>query len=90
MFELEQPYPAFAESADDAYEGNCRSHIARAAPQMADSGNQKIFLPPGSGQSRFAPPSYYYFASKSGVTPSWVIDELYRASSHNPYRRISQ
>jgi hypothetical protein len=84
MFDLsDQRYPGFAESPDDAYEGHCRIDIPRAAGQRADNANQKIFLPPGSSQSRFAPPSYYYLASKSGGTPSWVIDELNRGRSLN-------
>jgi len=74
MFEMSDRFsPVFPESADEAYENNRSLNINRVIPQMADGGNQKIFLPP---QSRFAPPSYYYLASKSGVVPSWVIDEL--------------
>ena len=74
MFEMsDRFYPVFPESADEAYENNRSLNINRVIPQMADGGNQKIFLPP---RSRFAPPSYYYLASKSGVVPSWVIDEL--------------
>lgn len=71
----------FDESADDTNDNNPPLNIYRVAPRSGDGGNQKIFLPPGSGQSRFAPPSYYYLASKSGVTPSWVIDEMHRVHS---------
>jgi hypothetical protein len=39
---------------------------------------QKIFLPRGSAQSRFEPPSYYYDASDSGVLPRWAVDEACR------------
>jgi len=84
MFEMsEQLHPGFAESVDDAYDSNRRLDICRTAPQFTVGGNQKIFLPPGSGQSRFAPPSYYYLASKNGFTPSWVVDDLQRARSLN-------
>jgi hypothetical protein len=33
----------------------------------------KILLPPRPGQSRFAPPQYYYPASRSGVVPSTML-----------------
>ena len=33
----------------------------------------KILLPPRPGQSRFAPPQYYYPASRSGVVPSTTL-----------------
>jgi hypothetical protein len=83
MFEMsERLSRVFPESADEAYEDDASLNVYHAA-QMPDQSNQKIFLPPGSGQSRFAPPSYYYLASKGGVTPSWVIDELHRARSFN-------
>jgi hypothetical protein len=42
------------------------------ALQMGDNAEQKIFLQP-SAQSRFAPPQYYYPASRSGAVPSWAI-----------------
>jgi len=84
MFEVStQLYPAFAESTEEACENNRAFNIYHASPQMADGSNQKIFLPREPGQSRFAPPSYYYLASKTGATPSWVIDELHRARSLN-------
>jgi hypothetical protein len=74
MFDMSDRFsPVFPESADEAYGNNHSLNINRVILQMADGGRQKIFLPP---QSRFAPPSYYYLASKSGVVPSWVIDEL--------------
>jgi hypothetical protein len=45
----------FAESADEATDDNPPLNICRVAALMEGGGNQKIFLPPGSGQSRFAP-----------------------------------
>jgi hypothetical protein len=84
MFEIcNQPYPVCTESVDEAYDNNNAGNISLAAPLVTDGTDQKIFLPPGSGQSRFAPPSYYYLASKSGVMPSWVIDQLHRAQDLN-------
>jgi hypothetical protein len=84
MFEMSEKFhPGFAESADETYDTYRRLETCRTAPQLVLGGHQKIFLPPGSGQSRFAPPSYYYLASRSGVTPSWVIDELHRTRSLN-------
>jgi hypothetical protein len=38
-----------------------------------DTSPQKIFLPRGSAETRFAPRQYYYLASKSGVVPSWAV-----------------
>jgi hypothetical protein len=83
MFEISnQRHSISAENADAAYE-NVRREFCHAPPQMSDGDNQKIFLSPGTAQSRFAPPSYYYLASKSGVTPSWVIAEHHRTRSLN-------
>jgi hypothetical protein len=82
MFDMsDRVSDVFGESANEATENNLPLNIYRVHARMADGDYQKIFLPPGSGQSRFAPPSYYYLASKSGVTPSWVIDEMQRANS---------
>jgi hypothetical protein len=84
MFETsEQLYHGFAESADETYDADRRLDTCRTPPQLMPGAYQKIFLPPGSGQSRFAPPSYYYLASRSGVMPSWVIDELHRTRRLN-------
>ena len=43
------------------------------APQMGEQADRKVFLPQHSGQSRFAPPQYYYEASKTGAVPSWAV-----------------
>jgi hypothetical protein len=50
-------------------EGNC-AHPGRSG---ADTGPQKIFLPRGSAETRFAPRQYYYLASNTGVVPSWAV-----------------
>jgi hypothetical protein len=50
-----------------------REHdIASLSRWTANGAQQKIFLPRGSAESRFAPRQYYYLASKSGVIPSWA------------------
>jgi len=38
----------------------------------------KIYLPRGSAQGKCGPQPYYYFASKSGAVPSWMIDDIMR------------
>ena len=40
--------------------------------------SRKIFLPRGSAQAEFGPQPYFYFASKSGAVPSWMINEITR------------
>ena len=77
MFEMSDLFsPVFPESADEVYDNNRPLNIDHVIPQRTDTINQKIFLPRGSGQSRFEPQPYYYLASKSGAMPSWAIDEL--------------
>jgi hypothetical protein len=44
-----------------------------AGAPIKDTGSQKIFLPRGSAETRFAPRQYYYLASKSGAVPSWAV-----------------
>jgi hypothetical protein len=44
--------------------------LAASAGELTEASAEKIFLPRGTGESRFAPPQYYYLASKSGVLPS--------------------
>jgi hypothetical protein len=36
---------------------------------------QRIMLPRRPGESRFAPPQYYY-VSKSGAVPSWAVSSM--------------
>ena len=38
-------------------------------PQSAGNGPRKILLPRRPGEPQFAPPQYYYPASRSGVMP---------------------
>lgn len=38
--------------------------------------SRKIFLPRGSAQAKCGPQPYFYFASKSGAVPSWMINEI--------------
>ena len=44
----------------------------------AETKPQKTFLPRGSAQAKCGPQAYYYFASKSGAVPSWMIDDIMR------------
>jgi hypothetical protein len=44
--------------------------INTAISQMTD-GPRKIVLPRRPGEPRFAPPQYYYPASRTGVLPCW-------------------
>jgi hypothetical protein len=74
MFEMSDQFSS--KSSDEAYDNNRLLNIDQVIPQRADTINQKIFLPRGSGQSRFEPQPYYYLASQSGAMPSWIIDEL--------------
>jgi hypothetical protein len=46
--------------------------VEARAPQMGESTQQRIFLQQAA-QSRFAPPQYYYEASRSGAVPSWAV-----------------
>jgi hypothetical protein len=39
---------------------------------MGESAPQRVFLQQSS-QSRFAPPQYYYEASRTGAVPSWAV-----------------
>ena len=40
--------------------------------------SRKIFLARGSAQAKCGPQPYFYFASKSGAVPSWMINEITR------------
>jgi hypothetical protein len=84
MFEISQRLSSVSARGDETYEGDRSLSISRLISQT--SSNQRIFLPPQSGQSRFAPPSHFYHASESGAMPSWVIDEL----QHRNCGRISK
>lgn len=50
------------------------------APQMGESTQQRVFLQPAA-QSRFAPPQYYYEASRTGAVPSWAVSGTQMGSS---------
>jgi|HubBroStandDraft_3_1064219.scaffolds.fasta_scaffold3094876_1 hypothetical protein len=68
MFEIENS-SIFVGETDD---GNDRKSVAppitTTLAQTADS-PRKIVLPRRPGESRFAPPQYYYPASRRGVMP---------------------
>jgi hypothetical protein len=50
------------------------SEMLNIMPGVAAEGDdQKVFLPRRPNQSQFAPPQYYYPASRGGVVPSWAV-----------------
>jgi hypothetical protein len=68
--------PGLADSSPP--KGRTESAISQIVPGLdgeTEAGLQKVFLPRGSGESRFAPPQYYYLASRSGVIPNWAIHD---------------
>jgi hypothetical protein len=57
----------------DANRADCFDAEERAiyrAVKSTESGPCRILLPRRPGESKFAPPQYYYSASRSGVMPS--------------------
>jgi hypothetical protein len=54
-------------------ENTAEADAMDAGAPIKDTGPQKIFLPRGSAETRFAPRQHYYLASKSGVVPSWAV-----------------
>jgi hypothetical protein len=84
MFEMSGRVPSIlTENEDEGYDHNRHLNINHMISQKANTINQRIFLPRGSGQSRFQPQPYYYLASKSGAVPSWVIDETLQNGNRN-------
>ena len=80
MFDgLEQSSIAIAEQQNA---GNGSNAVMEAFAREAN--NQRIALPRRPGESRFAPPQYYYEASKTGVVPSWVTASAERSGAWQP------
>jgi hypothetical protein len=50
--------------------GTEKRAIENGAVKSTESGPCRILLPRRPGESKFAPPQYYYSASRSGVMPS--------------------
>ena len=50
--------------------GKAERRSTDVARNSADNTPRKILLPRRPGESKFAPPQYYYPASRSGVMPS--------------------
>jgi hypothetical protein len=46
--------------------------------RKGETESQRFFLPRGSAQAKCGPQPYYYFASKSGAVPTWMIDDIIR------------
>jgi len=64
-------FKSFDEDCGVLPEGNQSYHLDNRS-------TGKIFLPRGSAQAKCGPQPYYYFASKSGAVPSWMINEITR------------
>ena len=80
MFDgLEQSPLAVAECHDQS-----RDSFPVMEALARDVHHQRILLPRRPGESRFAPPQYYYAASKSGVVPSWVAASGERSGAWQP------
>jgi hypothetical protein len=75
MLDASQPSPTHhPDHQDDTAAQAGGSLMAR----ISDTERHRIYLPRGSAQSRFEPPSYYYDASDSGVVPRWAVDRACR------------
>jgi hypothetical protein len=59
-------------SQSDHLDNRMTGHETRSHQENS----QKIFLPRGSAQAKCGPQPYFYFASKSGAVPSWMINEI--------------
>ncbi len=73
MFDVSHSYPGHHPDHPSGAAQQSRNVAGLMSP-LSDQA-QKIFLPRGSAQSRFEPPSYFYLASDSGVLPRWAVDE---------------
>jgi hypothetical protein len=79
MFEeTNRPSGGFIELWKD---GTGEAGVMGTRVSTEDAGPQRILLPRGSAETRFAPRQYYYLASKTGVVPSWAIMARDQASS---------
>jgi hypothetical protein len=74
MFEINNPSVfGSAEFCGSDHQLHAFPMIKSTIPQMMD-GPRKIVLPRRPGEPRFAPPQYYYPASRTGVLPCWCAD----------------
>ena len=60
--------------------------VEARAPQMGEGTQQQRVFIQQSAQSRFAPPQYYYEASRSGAVPSWAIASVQMGTNATPRR----
>jgi hypothetical protein len=65
----------FAEATSQSY---LDDRITQQETRSHQENSEKIFLPRGSAQGKCGPQPYFYFASKSGAPPSWMINEITR------------
>jgi hypothetical protein len=74
MFEVNNPSIfGSAEFCDSDHQPPAFPMIKSTIPQTTH-GPRKIVLPRRPGEARFAPPQYYYPASRTGVLPCWRAD----------------
>jgi hypothetical protein len=80
MFEETSRLSQNIAEAWDAEECGNQNAASPASGPAADASRQRIYLPRGSAETRFAPRQYYYLASEGGVVPRWAIESQTRAS----------
>ena len=76
MFEDNNRAAVLCEEGEHECVASGRKGLAAMPHQAAGDGGKRILLPRGSAETRFAPPQYYYLASKTGVLPSWAVPPL--------------
>jgi hypothetical protein len=72
-----------SQSLGEAWDADERGNPNAAAPASGptvDVRRERIYLPRGSAETRFAPRQYYYLASEHGVVPRWAVESQNRAS----------
>ena len=74
MFEETSRLSRNIAEAWDAEERGNQNTAAPASGPTLEASRQRIYLPRGSAETRFAPRQYYYLASESGVVPRWAVE----------------
>jgi hypothetical protein len=67
---ITRPNALILDAAGGESHGTSERGSTDGARKSADNGPRKILLPRRPGESKFAPPQYYYPASPRGVVPS--------------------
>jgi len=73
MSDLSKPRLPDRADASNEILAALRHPEAGSIQRNVEQSDGRIFLPKRPGESRLAPPSYYYRASNSGVFPSWAV-----------------